>query len=99
MSTISIRLPNDLLKEADKRARELRIPRAEYVRRAIEHLNAEVVAEQRCRHRNAVPTIASSSAYSGCHSNISFAFDASATSTGGSPARRGWAFAHRHRFA
>ena len=49
MSTISIRLPNDLLKEADKRARELRIPRAEYVRRAIEHLNAEVVAEQRCR--------------------------------------------------
>jgi metal-responsive CopG/Arc/MetJ family transcriptional regulator len=50
MSTISIRLPDHLLKEADKRARELRIPRAEYIRRAIESLNSEVVAEhRRCR--------------------------------------------------
>ena len=50
MTTVSIRLLDDLLKEADNRARELHIPRAEYVRRAIESLNSEVVAEQH-RHR------------------------------------------------
>jgi len=47
MTTVSIRLPNDLLKEADKRARELHIPRAEYIRRAIEGLNTEVSSRQR----------------------------------------------------
>jgi metal-responsive CopG/Arc/MetJ family transcriptional regulator len=49
MSTISLRLPDELLKEADKRARELRIARAEYIRRAIERLNLAVVGEQRRR--------------------------------------------------
>ncbi len=49
MTTVSIRMPDNLLKEADKRACELRIPRAEYIRRAIESLNSEVVAEQRRR--------------------------------------------------
>ncbi len=47
MTTVSIRLPDDLLKEADKHARELHIPRAEYIRRAIETLNAERTARQR----------------------------------------------------
>jgi metal-responsive CopG/Arc/MetJ family transcriptional regulator len=47
MTTVSVRLPDDLLKEADKRARELHIPRAEYIRRAIEALNAEVSSQQR----------------------------------------------------
>lgn len=47
MTTVSIRLPDDLLKEADKRARELHIPRAAYIRRAIEALNAEVTSQQR----------------------------------------------------
>jgi len=47
MTTVSIRLPDDLLKEADKRARELHIPRAEYIRRAIETLNMEVSSRQR----------------------------------------------------
>ncbi len=47
MTTVSIRLPDVLLKEADKRAQEMRIPRAEYIRHAIESLNAEVTARQR----------------------------------------------------
>jgi len=47
MKTVLIRLPDDLLKEADKRARELHIPRAEYIRRAIETLNVEVSSRQR----------------------------------------------------
>jgi len=47
MATISLRLPGKLVKEADRRARELRISRAEYIRRAIDTLNAQVLAEQR----------------------------------------------------
>ncbi len=49
MTTVSLRLPDTLIKEADKRARELRVPRAEYIRRAIVALNAQVSAEQRRR--------------------------------------------------
>jgi len=47
MTTVSLRLPDDLLKEADRHARELRIPRAEYIRRAIVSWNSHVLAEQR----------------------------------------------------
>jgi metal-responsive CopG/Arc/MetJ family transcriptional regulator len=47
MSTISIRLPDDLLREIDERAKDLRIARAEYVRKAIECLNTDVLARQR----------------------------------------------------
>ena len=49
MTTVSLRLPDDLVKEADRRARELSIPRAEYVRRAIAALNAQMSATQRRR--------------------------------------------------
>jgi len=35
MATVSLRLPDAVMKEADRRARELHIPRAEYIRRAI----------------------------------------------------------------
>ncbi|MGH8363177.1 MAG: ribbon-helix-helix protein, CopG family, partial [Gammaproteobacteria bacterium] len=49
MTTVSIRLPDELLKETEKRARELRIPRAEYIRRAIESLNATAIAQRRRR--------------------------------------------------
>ena len=49
MTTISLRLPDDLVKDADLCARALRIPRAEYIRRAIVVLNAQGVAEQRRR--------------------------------------------------
>ncbi|MGH8225288.1 MAG: ribbon-helix-helix protein, CopG family [Gammaproteobacteria bacterium] len=47
MAAISIRLPENLLKEAEQRARELHIPRAEYIRRAIESENAETAARLR----------------------------------------------------
>lgn len=47
MATVSLRLPDDLVKEADRRARELHIPRAEYIRRAIAALNTQLVATQR----------------------------------------------------
>ena len=49
MTTVSLRLPDELVKEADQRARELKVPRAEYIRRAIIALNSQVVAEQRRR--------------------------------------------------
>lgn len=49
MTTVSLRLPDSLIKEADKRARELRVPRAEYIRRAIVALNTQVIAEHRRR--------------------------------------------------
>jgi metal-responsive CopG/Arc/MetJ family transcriptional regulator len=41
MNTISIRLPDDLLREVDCQAAELQIPRAEYLRRAILSMNRE----------------------------------------------------------
>ena len=41
MSVISIRLPEQLLHELDRMARQLHIQRAEYIRKAIEHMNAE----------------------------------------------------------
>ena len=49
MTTVSIRLPDELLKEADKHAHEMHIPRAEYIRRAIVSLNAEAIASHRRR--------------------------------------------------
>ena len=49
MTTVSLRLPDDLLKEADRRARELRVPRAEYIRAAIAAWNAQAQAAQRRR--------------------------------------------------
>lgn len=47
MSTVSIRLSDAVLKEADERARMMHIPRAEYVRRAIEEMNRKVMLDQR----------------------------------------------------
>jgi metal-responsive CopG/Arc/MetJ family transcriptional regulator len=47
MSTVSIRLPDDLLKETESRAKILHIPRAEYIRRAIVAMNHEMVAQKR----------------------------------------------------
>jgi metal-responsive CopG/Arc/MetJ family transcriptional regulator len=48
MNTISIRLPDDLLREMDCQAAELKIPRAEYLRRAIVSMNRET---RSCRQR------------------------------------------------
>ncbi len=39
MNTVSMRLPEELLREGDKRAAELDIPRTEYIRRAIVAMN------------------------------------------------------------
>ena len=42
MSTVSMRLPDELLREMDKRAAELDIPRTEYIRRAILAMNRAI---------------------------------------------------------
>ncbi len=47
MGTISIRIQDDILKKVDERARALRIPRAEYVRRAVTAMNEQVARELR----------------------------------------------------
>jgi predicted transcriptional regulator len=47
MTTLSLRLPDDLLHEVDASAEQMHIPRAAYVRKALEQMNAAVVAERR----------------------------------------------------
>lgn len=47
MTTVSLRLPDDLLKEAEHHARILHLPRAEYIRRAIVAMNEEVLNQKR----------------------------------------------------
>ena len=47
MGTISIRIQDDILKIVDERAKALRIPRAEYVRRAVTAMNEQVARELR----------------------------------------------------
>jgi predicted DNA-binding protein len=49
MTTISLRLPDETVKEADRHARKLKVPRAEYVRRAITALNEQVTSAERRR--------------------------------------------------
>lgn len=47
MTTLSLRLPDELLHEIDIYADEMHIPRAAYVRKALEHMNASVAAQHR----------------------------------------------------
>ena len=47
MSVISIRLPDQLLYQLDHMAQYLHIQRAEYIRRAIEHMNQEIDKNKR----------------------------------------------------
>lgn len=47
MTTLSLRLPDDLLHEVNIIAEEMHIPRAAYVRRALEQMNASVAAQRR----------------------------------------------------
>lgn len=47
MTNISIRLPDWLLHEMEMRAHDLHLPRAEYVRKALETMNSEVLRQQR----------------------------------------------------
>lgn len=43
MSVISIRLPETLLNDLDHAAKLLHVPRAQYIRKAIEALNKELI--------------------------------------------------------
>ena len=47
MSTISIRLPDDILKEVDKIAKDLNVPRTAYLRQAILSMNNKVKEDRR----------------------------------------------------
>lgn len=47
MSIISLRLSNHLLSQLDNSAHILHIQRAEYIRRAIEYMNREVLNQER----------------------------------------------------
>ena len=47
MESISLKLPADLLEASRRCARALGIPRAEYIRRAIERMNREAEARAR----------------------------------------------------
>jgi len=47
MESISLKLPEDLLEASDRCARALGIPRAEYIRRAVERMNREAEARVR----------------------------------------------------
>jgi metal-responsive CopG/Arc/MetJ family transcriptional regulator len=49
MKTISLSLPERLLEASGRHSTALRIPRAEYIRRAIEQLNEQMDAETRAR--------------------------------------------------
>jgi predicted transcriptional regulator len=49
MAAISLKLPDDLLHASRKCAEALRLPRAEYIRRAIERMNRETQARLRAR--------------------------------------------------
>jgi len=50
MTTVSLRLPDNLLREAENGAKVLHIPRAEYIRRAIAAMNDAMLAQMRREH-------------------------------------------------
>jgi metal-responsive CopG/Arc/MetJ family transcriptional regulator len=47
MESISLKLPEELLESSDRCAKAMGIPRAEYIRRAIERMNREAEAKAR----------------------------------------------------
>ena len=47
MTTVSLRLPDDVLKAAEQHAKILHLPRAEYIRRAIVAMNEDVLKQNR----------------------------------------------------
>jgi metal-responsive CopG/Arc/MetJ family transcriptional regulator len=42
MSTVTLRLPDELLKEANTRAQILHLTRNEYIKKALEHMNEKI---------------------------------------------------------
>lgn len=49
MAAISLKLPDDLLKESERFAGAVRLSRAAYIRRAIERMNSETRAQLRAK--------------------------------------------------
>lgn len=49
MEAISVKLPEELLRESQRCADALGIPRAEYIRRAIERMNLEQASAHRAK--------------------------------------------------
>jgi predicted transcriptional regulator len=49
MGAISLKLPDELLTESGQYAQALRMPRAAYIRRAIERMNRETRAQLRAK--------------------------------------------------
>jgi len=47
MTTISIRLPDDVLHEVDRFSKDLKVPRTEYLRQAILLMNRKVKEDRR----------------------------------------------------
>ena len=47
MTTVSLRLPDDVLKAAEQHAKILHLPRAEYIRRAIVAMNENLLEQNR----------------------------------------------------
>jgi predicted transcriptional regulator len=47
MTTISIRLPENVLNEVDKIAKDLKVPRTAYLRQAILSMNSKVKEDRR----------------------------------------------------
>ena len=54
MTAFSLRLPENLMKEVDAKAKILHVPRSEYVRLAISRMNREVAAEERRKRMQSV---------------------------------------------
>ncbi len=49
MKSISLNLPEETLDAAGRHSASLRLPRAEYIRRAVERMNRQVEADLRAR--------------------------------------------------
>jgi len=49
MTTISLRIPESLLNEVSHLAKARRLPRSEYIRRALDHMNRETESAIRQR--------------------------------------------------
>jgi metal-responsive CopG/Arc/MetJ family transcriptional regulator len=47
MTTISIRIPDEILNEVDRFSRDLKVPRTEYLRQAILLMNRKVKEDRR----------------------------------------------------
>jgi len=47
MTTVSIRLPDEILNEVNKIAKDLKVPRTAYLRRAILSMNSKVKEDKR----------------------------------------------------